>query len=59
MFHDYTTLFPYDKQNLVMFLIVALEFGGTVMMTIYQNIVIYLMGFIIKNQTNPHFKKNF
>ena len=41
----------------VMFLIVALEFGGTAMMTIYQNIDIYLMGFIIKNLTNPHFKK--
>ena len=36
----------------VMVLIVALEFGGTVMMAIYQNIEIYLMGFIIKNLTN-------
>ena len=40
----------------VMFLIVALEFGGTVMMTIYQNILIYLMGFNIKNMTNPPLK---
>ena len=38
----------------VMFLIAALEFGGTAMMTIYQNIVIYLMGFIIEKLTNPH-----
>ena len=43
----------------VMFLIVALEFGGTAMMTIYQNIEIYLMGFIIEKITNPHFKKTF
>ena len=38
-----------------MFLIVALEFGGTVMMTISLNLVIYLMGFIIEKLTNPQF----
>ena len=37
----------------VMFLIVALEFGGTVMMTISLNLEIYLMGFIIEKITNP------
>ena len=37
----------------VMFLIVAQEFGGTVMMTISLNLVIYLKGFIIEKLTNP------
>ena len=40
----------------VMFLIVALEFGGTVMMTISLNLEIYLMGFIIEKITNPRKK---
>ena len=43
----------------VMFLIVALEFGGTVMMTISLNLGIYLMGFIIEKPTNPRKNKAF
>ena len=42
----------------VMFLIVALEFGGTAMMTISLNLDIYLMGFIIEKIINPQGKKN-
>ena len=40
----------------VMFLIVSLEFGGTVMMTVSLNLVIYLKGFIIERLTNPRKK---
>ena len=43
----------------VMFLIVAQEFGDTVMMTISLNLVIYLKGFIIERLTNPREKKAF
>ena len=39
-----------------MLLIVAQEFGGTVMMTISLNLVIYLKGFIIERLTNPQKK---
>ena len=41
----------------VMLLILALEFGGTAMMTISLNLEIYLMGFIIEKITNPRKKK--
>ena len=41
----------------VMFLIVAQEFGGTVMMTISLNLVICQKGFIIDRLTNPQIKK--
>ena len=40
----------------VMFLIVAQEFCGTVMMTISLNLVIYHKGFIIERLTNPRKK---
>ena len=41
----------------VMFLIAAQEFGGTVMMTISLNLVIYLKGFMIEKLTTPRRKK--
>ena len=40
----------------VMILIVAQEFGGTVMMTISLNLVIYQKGFIVERLTNPRKK---
>ena len=40
----------------VMFLIVAQEFGGTIMMKISLNLVIYQKGFIIEKLTNPRKK---
>ena len=43
----------------VIFLIVAQEFGGTVMMTISLNLVIYQKGFIIERPTNPRGNKLF
>ena len=41
----------------VMFLIVAQEFGGTVMMTTSMNLMIYLKEFIIEKLTKPPKKK--
>ena len=41
----------------VIFLIVAPEFGGYVLMTISLNLVLYLMGFIIEKLTNPQKKR--
>ena len=43
----------------VMFLIVAQEFGGTVMMTTSMNLMIYLKEFIIEKLTKPPKKKAF
>ena len=40
----------------VMFLIVAQEFGGTVIMIISLKLVIYQKGFIIERLTNPQKK---